>query len=184
MPNAGRRRLDEYTPFPDPRFGGGGGESYLRFLDRTARPLVESAFRVRADGAGNGLVGASLGGLISLYGHLSRPARFGACAAMSPSLFFAEESLFELVAQRPYTGGRIWLDVGTAEGRRRGRGAPARSPSPAMRRLRRLRRRLESRGWRRDLDLALVEESEARHEEAAWAARLEPALRHLFGALG
>jgi hypothetical protein len=50
-----------------------------------------------------------------------------------------------------------------------------------MRRLRKLRRLLEKKGYQRGVDLEWLEEPGGRHDEAAWARRLPGMLRFLFG---
>src|SRR5205823_6674367 len=41
IPNMGAARIDEYTPFVDPKVGGGGGDRYLNYLINTVKPLGE-----------------------------------------------------------------------------------------------------------------------------------------------
>jgi hypothetical protein len=101
---------------------------------------------------------------------------------MSPSLFFGRGSVTRWIGRRPFAGGRIYLDIGTLEGRRaRKRRSLPRFPSGAMRRLRKLRRLLEKKGYQRGVDLEWLEEPGGRHDEAAWARRLPGMLRFLFG---
>jgi hypothetical protein len=100
---------------------------------------------------------------------------------MSPSLFFARESLTRWIGRRPFHGGRIYLDIGTLEGRRnRKRRRLPRFPSGAMRRLRKLRRILEKKGYVRGVDLEWIEEPGGRHDEAAWSRRFPGMLEFLF----
>jgi predicted alpha/beta superfamily hydrolase len=182
VPNAGRRRIFEYGPWSDETYGGGGGERFLAFLAGGVRPRVADSFAVDPAPAATALAGVSMGGLFALWGMFRRPAAFGAAIAMSPTLFFAGLAIFDWLAERPFAGGRIYLDVGTLEGRRpRRRPAPApRHPSGAMKRLRRLRRLLVKKGYREGIDLRLVEEAGARHEEAAWRRRLPGAVEFLL----
>ena len=122
-----------------------------------------------------------MGGLISLFAYARFPERFGLVGAMSPSLFFGDEALTRWFERHAIARGRIYLDIGTLEGRRnrRRRTAP-KSPSGAMRRLRKLRRLLEKKGFRRGVDLEWIEEPGGRHDEAAWSRRLPGMLEFLF----
>ena len=61
---------------------------------------------------------------------------------------------------------KIWLDTGTAE--------------PGWEQARELCKRLVEKGWQPGNDLAYMEADHGDHSEAAWAARVEPALRFLF----
>jgi predicted alpha/beta superfamily hydrolase len=181
IPNAGLRRIHEYAPFRDRRYGGGGAGTYLDWLTGRVRPLVERSFRVRRGAESTAIAGASMGGLVSLFAFWRRRQEFGLVGAMSPSLFFAAEALTSGIERHPPAAGRVYLDIGTLEGRRnRRRKTPPKSPSGAMRRLRRLRRAFEDCGHRRGVDLEWVEEPGGRHDEAAWARRLPAMLEFLF----
>ncbi|MBP9143721.1 MAG: alpha/beta hydrolase [Thermoanaerobaculia bacterium] len=183
VPNSGLRRIHEYAPFLDRRYGGGGGGDYLEWLAGTVQPLIEKQFRVARGRETTAIAGASMGGLISLYAFGRLPERFGLVGGMSPSLFFGDEALTRWLGERPLAGGRVYLDIGTLEGRRnRRRRTPPKSPSGAMRRLRRLRLAFEKAGYRRGEDLEWIEEPGGRHDEAAWARRLPGMLDFLFPA--
>lgn len=181
IPNSGVRRVHEYAPFRDRRYGGGGGEAYLAWILDTVQPLIEKNFRVARGRETTAIAGASMGGLISLFAYIRFPERFGLVGGMSPSLFFGDEALARWVERQPIASGRIYLDIGTLEGRRNPRRkTPPKSPSGAMRRLRRLRRVLEEKGFRRGSDLEWIEEPGGRHDEAAWSRRLPGMLEFLF----
>jgi predicted alpha/beta superfamily hydrolase len=181
IPNAGWRRIQEYAPVRDKRYGGGGGEDYGCYLVDAILPELRRQFRVRRDDEGVGTAGASMGGLISLHAFFAYPEIFGLAGAMSPSLFFGREALTRWIGRRAFTGGRIYLDIGTLEGRRfkKGRSLP-KFPSGAMRRLRKLRKILEKKGYERGRNLEWIEEPGGRHDEAAWSRRLPGMLEFLF----
>ncbi|MBP7589099.1 MAG: alpha/beta hydrolase [Thermoanaerobaculia bacterium] len=181
IPNSGVRRVHEYAPFRDRRYGGGGGVAYLDWLLGTVQPLIEKNFRVARGRETTAIAGASMGGLISLFAYARFPEHFGLVGGMSPSLFFGDEALTRWVERHPIAPGRIYLDIGTLEGRRnRRRKTPPKSPSGAMRRLRKLRRILEEKGFVLGDDLAWSEERGGRHDEAAWSRRLPGMLQFLF----
>jgi len=56
----GEDRVREYTPF------NGGGDEYLAYVVDTVKPLVDSSFRTLSDREHTGIMGSSLGALISL----------------------------------------------------------------------------------------------------------------------
>jgi predicted alpha/beta superfamily hydrolase len=181
IPNAGVRRIHEYAPVRDRRYGGGGGAAYVQWIVGTVLPLLGANFRISPHRDCTGIAGASMGGLISLYAFLHAPERFGLAGVMSPSLFFGDEALTHRIEQHRPPPGRIYLDVGTLEGRRnRRRKSAPKSPSGAMRRLRRLRRLLEGHGYVKGVDLCFLEEPDGRHDEAAWSRRLPGMLDFLF----
>ena len=183
LPNTGSDRLNEYSPFHDTRFGGGRAADYVKFIVDTVRPLVDEAFRSTGDSGGTGIIGSSMGGLISLYAFFERPDVFGAVGAVSPSVGFARGALIEYLERARFVGGRIYLDVGTNEGRPRDRdplGLRGR-PGAYVRMVRDARDLLVRKGYREGSNLLYVEQEGAAHNEAAWAARLPQLLRFLLG---
>jgi len=165
----GERRLAEYSPFADRRHGGGDGDRYVRFLADTLKPRIDSAYRTRRDRDNTVVGGSSMGGLISLYAFLRRPSPFGRALVMSPSLWFGERKMLGFVERARHTRGRIYLDVGTAEG------------AATLRDTRALARLLRARGYRRDA-LRFVEAQGHQHRETDWAWRFPAALEFLLRA--
>ena len=92
--------------------------AYTGWLGESVLPFVRRSFRISPGREEIGLAGASMGGLISLHAFFRSPELYGVCGAMSPSLFFAREALTRWVGRQPFAGGRIYLDIGTLEGRR------------------------------------------------------------------
>jgi predicted alpha/beta superfamily hydrolase len=181
--NMEARRIDEYSPFKDARLQRGGrGDWYVAFLANTVKPLIDQAFRTMPDRAHTGVLGSSMGGLISLYALFSRPDVFGFAGALSPSLWFAQEAIFPYVRQAAFRPGRIYLDLGTHEG---GAPRPARRPPHAytsryLAGARRMRALLIAKGYAEGRMLRYLEEQDAPHSEAAWARRLPGALAFLL----
>jgi predicted alpha/beta superfamily hydrolase len=168
VPNMGSERTDEYAPFLDERAGGGRGDAYVSFLADTLKPLVDSRFRTRREVEHTGIMGSSMGGLISLYAFLRRPDVFGFSGVMSPSLWFADGAIFNVAAAAHRWPGRLYLDTGTEEGR------------PQVRRTREMARLLRRHAARPRLQLRYVEDRGAGHNEAAWAGRFERAIHWLL----
>jgi predicted alpha/beta superfamily hydrolase len=182
IPNTGVERLQEYSPFHDARFGGGRAADYVKFVVETVKPLVDDAFRTTGDREGTATIGSSMGGLISLYAFFERPDLFGAVGAVSPSVGFAGGALIDYLKRAAFTGGRIYLDVGTAEGRPKGRDPLDLRREPAMyvKMVRATRDLLVHKGYQEGRDLMYVEEEGALHNEAAWADRFPRLLRFLL----
>lgn len=179
VPNGGSERLNEYSPFVDPQYGGGKGNAYVQFLAETVKPLIDSSFRTLSDRGNTGILGSSMGGLISLYAFFYRADQFGFAGVMSPSLWFAKGAIYEYVESMPFRRGKLYLDAGTREF---GNAWPEVVTARARSRryyasVRRLKRILAKKGYRPVRDMMHVEEKWATHNEAAWARRLPPALR-------
>src|SRR5215216_2596649 len=183
VPNTGVHRIDEYSPFRDQRLRKGGrGDWYVAFLANTVKPLIDRDFRTLPEREHTGVLGSSMGGLISLYALFCRPEVFGFAGVMSPSLWFAHGAIFPYVQQANARPGRIHLDIGTHEGNdtRVVTGAFSTYTSRYLASAHRMRDLLERKGYALGQDLQYQEEEEATHSEAAWARRLPGALRFLL----
>ena len=168
IPNMGRERIAEYSPFEHPQLGGGRGHLYLDFLINTVKPLIDERYLTAADREHTGIVGSSLGGLISLYAFFRHPEVFGFAGVLSPSLWLTEADMFEFIHDAPFAGGKLYLDVGALEG--------ARHVSKALR----LRDMLEAKGYRMGENLLWVQEDIGAHHESAWGRRFREALPFLL----
>ncbi len=168
VPNMGRERLNEYSPFEHPRLGGGKGDQYLEFLIETVKPLIDERYLTIPDREHTGIVGSSMGGLISLYAFFRHPEVFGFAGVMSPSLWLNEKAIFSFIENAPFTGGKLYLDVGELEGDRH------------VEQAQRLRDLLDRKGYTIGEDLMWVQEEFGAHHESAWARRFREALPFLL----
>ena len=170
IPNTGETRIEEYTPTIDPKLKRGGKAGlYGQFLVDELKAFIDRRYRTRIEPASTGIGGSSLGGLVSLYLGLKYPQVFGKLMVMSPSIWWDHGILLhsvESLRAKPST--RIWLDIGTREGK----------STPGQ--VRTLKEILIAQGWRLNADLKYLEVKGGHHNEAAWAKRVEPALKFLF----
>jgi predicted alpha/beta superfamily hydrolase len=174
VPN-GPARLDEYNPWRSRQPWGGSrqlvgglGDTYLEWLIGSVVPLVDRSFPTSAQREATGIIGSSMGGLISLYALMYAPRVFGFAGVMSPALSWNDDAAIRMVVDGKLPPSRIHLDAGGKEGGGMVAGA------------RRLREALLEGGWVEGRDLHYVEDPDASHNEAAWAARLPDALRFLL----
>jgi predicted alpha/beta superfamily hydrolase len=170
VPNAGEDRIREYAPWSDPEHGGGEADPYLRFLLDDLKPMVDHRFRTRTERDRTGIAGSSLGGLLSLYGFFRFPGSFGFVAALSPSLWFGNDTIFRFIEAAPFVPGRIYLDGGTEESAR------------MVEHLRRLESILRAKGYRPGDTLRVVVDQGATHHESHWGRRFRNALPFLLNA--
>jgi predicted alpha/beta superfamily hydrolase len=174
--NAGKDRIDEYTPAPDEKYKmGGKADLYGRMLVEELKPFIDSAYRTRKDAGHTGIGGSSLGGLVSLYLALKYPDVFRRAAVVSPSVWFANKQIVhytEELKSKPRV--RIWMDMGTKEGRN------ADDAIQSIVDARVLKDTLLKKGWRSGKDLTYFEAEGAEHNETAWAGRVEQILKFLF----
>jgi predicted alpha/beta superfamily hydrolase len=170
--NGGPRRADEYSPFEDEIFGGGGADEYVRFLTDTLKPRIDELFPVSRHPEDTAILGSSLGGLFALYAKFARPDVFGAAVVCSPAVSFANSSLGRFVG-RQAASGRIHLDVGTTEF---GTGSPE-----YVRRVRALGQTLVEIGYEPGSTLNYVEVPGGTHCERSWGTRLPSGLSFALG---
>jgi predicted alpha/beta superfamily hydrolase len=171
--NTGDERIHEYTPTQDAKLGGGLAGDYGRLIIEELKPLIDRTYRTRPDAAHTGLGGSSLGGLVTLHLGFTRPDVFGRLAVLSPSVWWDKRTILKTVRQtRTKPALRLWVDMGTAEGRR------------GLDDARLLKAALVGAGFVEGADLHYAEFEGATHSESAWASRAGPMLQWLFPPAG
>jgi predicted alpha/beta superfamily hydrolase len=90
--NGGANRLAEYTPWSNPAYGGGDGELYARFIVETLKPFIDSHYRTKPQREFTGVMGSSLGGLISHFIGLNYQDVFSKAGIFSPSFWYSDSS--------------------------------------------------------------------------------------------
>jgi predicted alpha/beta superfamily hydrolase len=169
IPNMGPDRASEYSPFDDPKHGPGKGDAYLGFIIDTLKPIVDVDFRSEPGREQTGIAGSSMGGLISLYAFFRRSDVFGFAGVMSPALWYGRRAIFGFLDEAAHVPGRIYVDVGTREGKEE------------LNDVARVRDRLTTMGYRLGHDLLYIVDRGAGHNESAWASRLGKEMRFLLG---
>ena len=87
--NGKSKRLDEYSPWINKKYGGGEGDEYLEFIVNTLKPYIDSNYRTLKSKSNTAIIGSSMGGLISHYAALKYPTVFGKIGVYSPAFWFA-----------------------------------------------------------------------------------------------
>ncbi len=109
-------RFGEYSPWDDHRVGTRGqGRRYAEFVAQHVKPFIDRVYRTRPEGMWTATVGASLGGLTSLYLGYEFPDSFGRIGAVSPSVMWADYELFRHWKAHTGRWSRIQLDAGDQE---------------------------------------------------------------------
>ncbi len=159
-------RITDYTAVPEPGRGGGGAARYAAWLLQVLKPEIDRRYRTRPEREHTAVGGSSLGGLLALQMVLEHAEQVGAALVVSPSVWWANETVLAQVRRAPATlpVPRLWLQVGEAEGATMLQGARA------------LRGALQRRGW----VPAYRELPGAGHDEASWALGVEDMLRFLY----
>ncbi|MBU0763852.1 MAG: T9SS type A sorting domain-containing protein [Bacteroidetes bacterium] len=88
--HGGQERMNEYSPWFNPGYGGGDGEAYADFIVSTLKPFIDNNFRTIPDRENTGIMGSSMGGLISFYVALKYQDVFSMAGIFSPSFWFSD----------------------------------------------------------------------------------------------
>ncbi|MDX1762177.1 MAG: alpha/beta hydrolase-fold protein [Christiangramia sp.] len=113
--HGGNKRIEELTPFPHEKYGGGKADTYLDFIIEELKPKIDSTYRTYSNYKNTGIFGSSLGGLVSFYAALKYPETFGMVGVYSPSFWFNDKiyDIAEETELNPDT--RFYFLAGTAE---------------------------------------------------------------------
>ena len=173
-------------------------ERFARFLATELKPAIDRRFRTLADPAHTGVLGSSLGGVVSLALAWDHADVFGLAASMSGAYQIERREFLEKVLQ-PYSGGpkavKLYFDCGVKSGTN---GDDGRANTEAVvAELRRI-------GWRDGVNLRyfldeppltpsqlaplnlpadkLQEAQISQHNELYWRRRVQRPLEFLFPA--
>ncbi len=86
--NGGGNRIAEYTPWANQNYGGGDGDKYAQFIAETLKPYIDENYRTKPERENTGVIGSSLGGLISFYISVKYQDVFSKAGVFSPSFWF------------------------------------------------------------------------------------------------
>lgn len=180
-------RMDEYTHVPDiidgstSNFIGGLGDAYGDLVENEVRPLIAKHY---GEPAKRGLLGSSLGGLISLHIANKHPGEFAFVASMSGTLGWGSigatvhnETMMDRFAAAGHASTVVFLDSGGGGGTCADSdmdGVDDDDPTDADNYCETVQMRdlLASLGYQFNVDLYHWHEAGAQHNEAAWAARV------------
>ncbi|WP_317125186.1 alpha/beta hydrolase [Flavobacterium macacae] len=108
------KRLEELTPFPNEKYGGGKADAYLEFIVKTLKPYVDKNYRTKPSANNTVIFGSSLGGLVSYYAVLKYPEVFGKAGVFSPSFWFSDE-IYTMTENSDKIKAKIYFLYGDSE---------------------------------------------------------------------
>jgi predicted alpha/beta superfamily hydrolase len=108
------KRMVELTPYPHPKYGGGGADAYLNFIVNTVKPYIDKNYRTKKSRKNTIIWGSSLGGLTSYYALLKHPDVFGKAGVFSPSFWFTND-IYKLTENTRKIRGKIYFMSGDSE---------------------------------------------------------------------
>lgn len=174
-------RLEEYSHVPDDIGDGpigGLADDYADFVVDGVIPFVESRYDVRTGPANTGVLGSSMGGLVSLHLGHRHPDVFGFVGSMSGTLPWGtfglqNETMIDRYAAAAPGGAVLYVDSG-GSGPCPGAGSDNYCDNVVFADV------LRGLGWVDGVDLFYRWVEAAPHNEAAWAQRLPEALIDWF----
>jgi len=114
--NGGAERINEYTPWFNPQYGGGMGGFYIDFIVETLKPYIDENYRTLTDRDNTAIWGSSLGGLISYYGILKYQDVFSKAGLYSPSYWW-NDSVWSFPSEVGYQEDlKVYQMTGSLEG--------------------------------------------------------------------
>lgn len=175
-------RLDEYTHVPDAIHGdtmGGDGDAYAAFVEGTVRPLAAATW---GEPATIGVMGSSLGGLISFHIADRAPGEYAFAASLSGTMGWGSigatnETMIERYSAAGHRSTALYLDSGgggttCADSDGDGINDDDLEADDNYCENLQLRDVLAAAGYTFDTDLFHWHEPGASHDEAAWADRV------------
>jgi predicted alpha/beta superfamily hydrolase len=113
--NGGAKRMQEYNPYDNEKYGQGEGRQYAAFLAQTLKPYIDQHYRTVKDAAHTWIAGSSMGGIISLYAVMQYPGVFGVAGVFSPAFWVAPAMYDDVVKTNWTTLPRFYFYAGGKE---------------------------------------------------------------------
>ena len=165
--NGQNLRIDEYTPWYNATYGGGDGALYIDFIIDDLMPYINANYRTLTEPENTGIMGSSLGGLISTYAGIEHQDVFGKVGAFSPAYWINPEAFGHVTSTGKQEPMRIYQLGGTQEG------------ANFITQMHAMHDTLAAAGFGPN-ELLTVEKSDGQHSEWFWAREFEAAYLWLF----
>lgn len=166
--NGGQERIHEYVPYQlksyDSRME---GPAYAKFISQVLKPYVDANYRTIEDRERTGIMGSSLGGLISFYTAMEFEKTFGLAGIFSPSFELIDPEMPKEDIIKPLSQTRIYLMCGDQE-----------SEQMALE-MQKMAREMKDMGFDAD-NIYLDVVKGGKHDEGLWKKEFEAAVRWLF----
>jgi predicted alpha/beta superfamily hydrolase len=170
-------RMNEYTyVYDESEKAGGKGDLYLDWIESTLIPMISNGASYRADISRDtlGILGSSLGGLISCYAGWTRPTVYGKVGCMSSSFWWADEDFEDNmmpahnVPASPHP--HIYMDSGTGSKGERDCTQQTESIYGVM----------VADGFQGDVEVKKYVQDGGTHDEASWSSRFYIPVQYLY----
>ncbi|MEZ4856412.1 MAG: alpha/beta hydrolase-fold protein [Gelidibacter sp.] len=109
------KRLEELTPYPNEKYGGGKADLYLDFIINTLKPKIDTTYKTLTDAKHTTIFGSSLGGLTSFYAVVKHPKVFGNAGVFSASFWYSNDIYTLVKNSKIDKNTRFYFAFGTEE---------------------------------------------------------------------
>lgn len=111
--NGANKRLNEYNPYDNERFGKGEGDAYVDFIVKTLKPFIDKNYQTKKNKSY--IAGSSMGGLISMYAVIKYPKVFAGAGIFSPAFWTAPKIFEDLKKKSKKIRANIFFYAGKQE---------------------------------------------------------------------
>ncbi|MFT5746451.1 MAG: putative alpha/beta superfamily hydrolase [Paraglaciecola sp.] len=170
--NGEAARISEYTPWVNAKYGGGEGDEYLDFVANELKAKIDKMYRTLPQRETTGIMGSSLGGLISHYGLIKYQDIFSKAGVFSPAFWINKDSIY---THTIVTEKRQLMKVYLLAGQREDGGSVVRDVQGMASALRQS-------GFS-EKEILVDIDADGEHSEWYWAREFEGAYKWLFGGL-
>lgn len=112
--NGAGKRLNEYNPYDNERFGKGEGDEYVDFIVKTLKPFIDKNYQTQRNKSY--IAGSSMGGLISMYAVMKYPKVFAGAGIFSPAFWTAPKIFEDIKRKSKKIKANIFFYAGKQEG--------------------------------------------------------------------
>lgn len=165
--NGQEKRMTEYSPWDNERFGHGEGAAYVQFIVDDLKPMIDSTFRTLVEPEHTGIMGSSMGGLISHYAMISYPEVFCRIGIFSPSYWYTDSVWAHTEKMINPSDIKVFMLVGGKEGTDMTDG------------VRKMENMLRNTAFKED-NLGVIIDEEGEHNERFWRKYFASAVIFLF----
>lgn len=166
--NGEKWRSNEYAPWVNKKEKeGGAGDKYADFIVHELKPYIDSNYRTLSEREHTGIMGSSLGALISMYTAMKYQDVFSKVGAFSSAYWFNPEIYNFVKYQKKLYPMRFYQNVGLLEGKDMIRG------------MQKMEKALQKAGFEKGEINSMLHE-DGNHSEWYWEREFEEAFLWLF----
>ena len=162
--NGGEKRMNEYSPWENSKYGKPEGKEYVDYIVKNLKPEIDNRYRTLPGRTNTGIMGSSMGGLISHYAVFEYHNVFGKVGIFSPSYWYSKEVFSFTENKDLMQNTKIFMLHGGKE-----------NPKPTIKMDKLIRKKAYS-----EKNFKLLIDPNGEHNELFWKANFSEAVTFLF----